>query len=113
MKNERFYEIVKEICELHDKKNHDYAADTDPLSNFKMVEAGGIEAWKGVGVRLTDKISRLLSFMKKGELKNEGIIDTFNDICVYAILGRILYEEWAIGISLNKGDESDRNKSNK
>lgn len=91
----RFYALLSEIAELHAAKNHDYAGDADPLRNLRMCEAAGIEAWKGVVVRLTDKLSRLQGFAKSGELrvKDESVIDTFKDMAVYSLLGLILYEE--------------------
>lgn len=91
----RFYALLSEIAELHAAKNHDYAGEADPLRNLRMCEAAGIEAWKGVVVRLTDKLARLQGFAKTGELKvaDESIIDTFKDMAVYSLLGLILYEE--------------------
>ena len=77
-------------------KNHDYAGDSsNPLRNLKMCEACGIPGWQGVIVRKTDKISRLQSFMRQGELqvKDESVIDTFDDDGIYSILGRLLFEE--------------------
>jgi hypothetical protein len=89
-----FYKILDELRDLHSRKNHDYAGD-DPLSNLKMCEVGGLAGWKGVVVRLTDKISRLLTFMKKGEfqVKDESVEDTFKDAAIYSILGLVLYRE--------------------
>jgi hypothetical protein len=37
MSKERFHEIVKEMVELHDRKNKDYAG-SEYLSNFLMCE---------------------------------------------------------------------------
>jgi len=89
----RFEAIQKEQFELHKKKNHDYAAK-EYLSNLTACYAFGIEPLEGIVVRLTDKISRLASFCKQGVLKveEEKLEDTLNDIAVYAILARILYE---------------------
>lgn len=89
-----FYKILEEMADLHSRKNADYA-NKDPLSNLRMCELGGIPGWKGVVVRLTDKISRLLTFMAKGqfEVKDESVEDSFKDAAVYAILGLILYRE--------------------
>ena len=66
----RFREIQDEQFNLHKKKNHDYAAKEY-------------------------KLSRLASFCKQGVLmvKDEKIEDTLNDIAVYAILARIIYEQ--------------------
>lgn len=89
-----FYKILDELKDLHSRKNQDYANE-DPLSNLKMCERGGLPGWKGVIVRLTDKISRLLSFMQKESyaVKDESVEDTLRDTAVYAILGLILYRE--------------------
>ena len=89
-----FYQILEELADLHARKNQDYSGD-DPLANFKLCETAGIPAWKGVVVRLTDKMSRILTFAKKGtlEVKDEAITDTLQDMAVYAILALILYRE--------------------
>lgn len=89
-----FYKILDELKGLHSRKNQDYANE-DPLSNLKMCERGGLPGWKGVIVRLTDKISRLLSFMSRESyaVKDESVEDTLRDTAVYAILALILYRE--------------------
>jgi hypothetical protein len=47
MSKERFHEIVKEMVEIHDRKNRDYAGN-EYLSNFLMCEQQmGFPAWKG------------------------------------------------------------------
>ena len=91
----RFYDLLEEMKSLHDKKRHDYAQEADPFANFRLSELGGIEAWKGIAVRLGDKYSRLMSFIQKGELKfdEENIKDTFLDTAIYSLIGLILYEE--------------------
>ena len=93
---EAFDRVVGEWREILQAKNHDYAGNCDdPFRNLRMCEACGIPAWGGVVVRLTDKISRLQSFMRQGalEVKNESVTDTFDDSGLYSILGRILFEE--------------------
>lgn len=90
-----FYEVLEELAELHSRKNHDYAGDYDPLRNLRQCEEMGIPAWKGVAVRMTDKMDRIKSFCKKEEymVNDEGIKDTFRDMAVYSILALILYDE--------------------
>jgi len=94
MSKERFNELVKEMIELHDKKNHDYAGG-DYLSNFLMCEKFlGIPAWKGSLIRLSDKVSRIMNIAKTEEIavSDETVVDTLMDLAVYAIVTRILYE---------------------
>lgn len=90
----RFYELLKEIAQLHAHKNFDYSSE-DPLSNFLLSEKMGIPAWKGCLVRMSDKISRLWSFAKREKylVKDESVIDTAKDLAVYSLLMIILYEE--------------------
>jgi len=89
----RFREIQEEQYKLHKRKNHDYAAK-EYLSNLTSSDAFGIDPMVGIVVRLTDKLSRLASFTKQGTLKvkDEKLEDTLNDISVYAVLARIMYE---------------------
>ena len=101
----KFYEIMKELKQLHSDKNHDYAGTDDPLRNLtacsriqvscpKCKHTHGLEPWIGVLIRLQDKISRLESLAGADpKVKGESILDTLNDTAVYAILGRILKEE--------------------
>ena len=100
----KFYEIMDELKKLHSDKNHDYAGTDDPLRNLKACEriqvrcphcdkTHTLEPWIGVLIRLQDKLSRLESLAGADpKVKGESIIDTMNDMSVYAILGRILKE---------------------
>jgi len=99
MSKERFREIVKEMVELHDRKNRDYAG-SEYLSNFLMCEQHmGIPAWKGCIIRLSDKMSRLMNIAKTDEIavSDETVTDTLMDLAVYAIVTRILYENSKVG----------------
>ena len=96
MSKERFHEIVKEMVELHDRKNRDYAGN-DYLSNFLMCEKYmGIPGWKGSIIRLSDKMARVMNIAKNDEVSvgDETITDTLMDLAVYAIITRILYEDF-------------------
>jgi hypothetical protein len=98
MSKERFNEIVKEMVELHNRKNRDYAGN-DYLSNFLMCERMGIPAWKGCLIRLSDKLSRVMNIAKTNEIavSDETVVDTLMDLAVYAIVTRILYENSKVG----------------
>ncbi len=95
MSKDRFNEIVKEMVELHDRKNRDYSGG-DYLSNFLMCERMGIPAWKGALIRLSDKMSRLMNIARTEEIavSDETVTDTLTDLAVYAIVTRILYENF-------------------
>ena len=96
MSKERFHDIVKEMVDLHDKKNKDYAGG-EYLSNFLMCEKHmGIPGWKGSIIRLSDKMARIMNIAKNDEISvgGEAITDTLMDLAVYAIITRILYEDF-------------------
>ena len=94
-KNQEFYDALDELRILHDEKNSDYANDTNPYKNLQGVERIGIEAWRGIVIRLMDKFERLENFCRKGEftIKSESLEDTFKDIAVYSTLAMILYRK--------------------
>lgn len=91
--SETFHAILHEMGELHDRKQQDYGKDDDPFANVRASEEWGMPAWVGAMVRATDKVRRLQSFAAKGELANESVIDAFNDLAVYAVIARVLYEQ--------------------
>lgn len=102
MKNEKkqfghpkFYEMLEQMADLHSRKNHDYAGDSDPLKNLKACTRLNLEPFMGVMVRLQDKWSRLEEFVKSGELmvKGESVKDTLMDNAVYSLLAIIIYED--------------------
>lgn len=95
--SKRFDELLDKMKELRSKKNSDYASDEDSLSNLRGSEQLGIVAWKGVLVRIGDKISRIFQIAKsngKHQVKDESIIDTLLDLAIYSLLCIILFEEW-------------------
>ena len=93
MRNERFAKLIDEIKALHDSKNHDYAEDTDPLSNLRRAQRVGVDPWRGVLVRLTDKWSRIEQLTTGKEPKNESLRDSLIDNAVYSLLCVLLLDE--------------------
>lgn len=91
--SERFHALLKEAGDLHDKKQQDYGKGDDPFANVRSSSEWGIDPWVGALVRLNDKVKRLQTLSKKGELANEAAADSFMDIAVYALIARVLYEE--------------------
>lgn len=77
--------------ELMAVKNHDYAGskgDT-PWMNFQRAEEMGIcSTEQSFLVRITDKISRLITFTNNGVLlvKDEGVEDSIIDLINYLVL---------------------------
>jgi hypothetical protein len=74
---------------LFKSKNHDYtASQTDTFANFKIIEQYGINPEVGFLTRMSDKMSRVASFVSSGVLlvDNEKVEDTLLDLANYAIL---------------------------
>jgi len=88
----RFHEqLCKEGRDLMNLKNRDYAGNhgTEPFANFTRCEAMGIcDTEQGFMVRITDKMSRLSSFLDSGKMhvKDESFKDTVIDVINYMVL---------------------------
>ena len=84
-------QITKEARDLMSLKNRDYAGNDglEPFANFTRVESMGIcKTEEGFLVRLTDKMSRLSSFVRSGKMnvKDESFRDTCVDVINYMVL---------------------------
>lgn len=94
MSKEEYLQYHKDMCqrmvEITATKNADYTGtNTDPFANFSKVDVMGIcSVEQGFLVRMSDKISRIISFVQKGVLlvKDESIEDTLIDLANYCIL---------------------------
>lgn len=91
--SERFHQILRELGELHDRKQADYGRANDPFANVRSTEEWGQPAWVGAMIRGTDKLRRLQKVAAGGTLVNEGVEDSFKDLAVYAVIGLVLWEE--------------------
>ena len=89
----RFHALLKEIGDLHDKKQNDYGRTTDPFANVRGSQDWGVQPWVGAMIRANDKVKRLQKVADGGELMNESARDSFMDLAVYSLIGLILYEE--------------------
>lgn len=96
MKREDYLKYHREACDklvtITAAKNADYAGGSvidDAFANFRQVENMGICSVEvGFMTRMSDKISRIQSFVKKGILmvKDESVEDTLLDLANYCIL---------------------------
>lgn len=87
----KFFETeMTDMLELMKKKNADYAGGADDIfANFTAVEAFGcLTAEQGFFTRMTDKFSRISSFIKNGKLQvqDETVKDTLRDLSNYSLL---------------------------
>lgn len=94
-KSEEFHALLKEMGDMHDRKQADYGRSDDPFANVRASSDFGVEAWIGCMIRANDKMRRIQTAAQGSELKNEGVEDSLLDLAVYAIIGLILYREWA------------------
>lgn len=100
----RFYEIMFDLMDLHNRKNHDYASDENPLSNFQRVghltdiyDVWGWDVDSSVKVAVIYKLKQFDAFMnllQEGKTALvEGVPDRLSDVSVYSVLEMILLEE--------------------
>lgn len=88
MRNPAFNKLLEDMLKIHDAKNEDYSGALSLYQNFMETADIGVEPWKGIVVRMTDKFCRLKGFAKRGslEVKDESIEDTLIDMANYSLL---------------------------
>jgi len=93
MTRDELFALHEEICRralvILRHKSADYATSADPFANFKRGEILGFAtAEEGLMLRVVDKISRISTFLNRGELKvnNETVEDSILDVINYMIL---------------------------
>ena len=91
--DKRFLAVLQEIAELHERKQRDYGTDNDPFANIRASQEFGISPYKGIFLRIGDKVQRLKADCVNGTLANEGVVDTLLDIAVYSVIASLLFQE--------------------
>ena len=91
--SERFHALLREIGELHDKKQQDYGRAGAPFANCQASVEWGTPGWVGTMIRANDKMRRLQKYATSGTLTNEGARDSFLDLAVYALIALCLWED--------------------
>ena len=94
MNKKEYFEFAEKFfgncIETSRKKNADYTGDNqDPFANFSnVVTCGGASTEQGFLFRITDKLMRISSFVKLGQLqvKDESVLDTLSDLANYCCL---------------------------
>jgi len=97
-----FYKIIIDLCELHNDKNADYATKEEPLGNFTRngqiarmygLITPGNEATKIAILYMQKQVDAAYKLIGRREKGNvEGVASRLNDVTVYSIIARILYE---------------------
>ena len=89
-RNQRLYSgSILKIIKTHISKDTDYAGGV-PLNNFYECEKLEIPAWKGVLIRLSDKISRYKNVKFNTPEVYESLKDTLVDVSVYSLITILL-----------------------
>jgi hypothetical protein len=95
MNRQQLFEMHIQMCDealnLMRRKNADYAGSggENPFANFTRSEAMGLCSTEvGFLVRMTDKMSRLSSYVESGKLlvEDESVNDTLIDLINYSVL---------------------------
>lgn len=89
----RFLALLDQLREMHLSKSSDYGTTEDIFSNFRGSASLNVSPWVGAMIRAKDKVRRIESFIKNGNLKNEPLKDSFLDLASYALIAAVLFEE--------------------
>jgi len=95
MRNPWFNDVLALMLQTHDRKNHDYATDKNPFSNFEAAaQFAGVSVQTVFDVLLGVKQARLAELTSTTKEPNyESIEDTRLDRAVYAALA-VAYEAY-------------------
>jgi len=106
-KKSGFREILSELATLHDRKGADYdGPNRRAYENIRSSEQFDVPSWIGVAIRMNDKMTRVKTAARQAlrggavALANESLVDSFNDIAIYAVIARVLLEEAQAGTSV-------------
>ena len=76
-----FKDILQDMNDLHERKNHDYGDSfSKSFNEFGLVSAV---------VRMSDKMERLKSLCKKEQMVDESIRDTLIDLACYSVMALV------------------------
>ena len=81
--------IIAQALQIVKKKRIDYSGKADPFRNFRKSALFSVEPWRGVLIRMTDKMSRIESIMEaRGvrHVEDETLFDVFCDIVNYTCI---------------------------
>lgn len=85
--NPAFHDLLTQMGALHDKKNHDYAQDGNPYSNFECAaQIGECSVDTVFRVLIGVKLARLNELLKGKSPLFENIEDSKMDLTMYAAL---------------------------
>lgn len=87
-RNLRFEQLLNDMRELHSRKNHDYAKDSNPYSNFEeAAEMAGCSVDTVFRVMIGIKLARLKELLGSGkDAQNESVQDSRMDLTMYCAL---------------------------
>lgn len=93
MANPKFAALLEDMAALHARKNHDYAKDDNPYSNFEEAATfAGCSVDTVFQVLLGIKFARLRELLASGKTaQNESVQDTRIDATMYAALWASYY----------------------
>ena len=104
-----FDKVIINMVSMNRKKRRDYAADSDPFSNFRdtarNMALDGFGPAEAAYALLLTKISRLRSLRANGRMEdtaNESVLDTYLDLAVYSVILLALVKEQANGTNPNQ-----------
>ncbi len=96
--NELVAHTLGELTETLKKKQNDYTGGGDPFANFRLSTLEGVEPTTGLMIRVQDKMQRIRTYIKKGELlvDGEGFEDAIEDVIGYMLILKGLLREEAL-----------------
>ena len=89
----RFHQFLKDIGDLHDKKQRDYGTKEDPFANIRGATEFGVAPYIGAFLEMNGCMQKIKSLSVNGRLENDAVENVLKDMAVFSLIALVLWEE--------------------
>lgn len=90
---DEFESVLIEMAEIHRAKSQHYGSDEDPLWNFYHgAHTTGTTPLRQAWYLMAKHVSSFTNWLRKDAPANDYSEDATKDMCVYAVIVRMLYK---------------------
>lgn len=86
--------VCEDILQILKSKNQDYSIGKDAFRNFRFAEFLDMTVEQGILIRMTDKISRIVTLSSKSpDVAGESLSDSISDLIGYAVILKVYADQ--------------------
>ena len=93
--SQRFHDLLREVGELHDRKQATYGRPDSPFENYLTSAEIAIQPWRYVVARVREKMTRLQALTKDLNTDEDAVSEELKDIAACSLIAIVLMERAA------------------